>query len=511
MENPFDAVVVPTDGEPKVVDVEKALKEPNLETNGSSSGSSGSSQAETPHLLAHGAIEQAVSGGGEETEQAKPVQTVVVVNGETGANNNKKKKVSTKVDVDASVADDDEDDDEEANMTTVSIADESHATEQTTASNAGESQHGSVATERTSNRGFPSNSSSNQTKLHYTTMAAMATAQTATAAPDDASYDTEGAHVDATTDQSVYEYVVNAYNSSKHKDKMSFVDFYWHESEKQRQAAALQDPESPESVTDSQNETGTSEKPRKTRWICFLQVYVAFMVVACVAVGTVCGGFGLCTMKDSGNSSDESDSSAANNEGNAEDDVPALKKPFFGNFELRRAIDQYLEDPGTVPAVYGTDIAEWDVSQVTDFSHLFSAERNEAVSTFNADLSRWDVSLAENMESMFLGCEEFTGQGLGAWNVSRVTSLLGTFESCTSFDQDLSAWDVSNVEDFSFLFARSGFRGQGVAEWSTVSATNMSYTFFELPLFNADLSGWSTSRLVDMSYMVRAFKVSDGC
>ena len=45
-------------------------------------------------------------------------------------------------------------------------------------------------------------------------------------------------------------------------------------------------------------------------------------------------------------------------------------------------------------------------------------------SNFNANLSRWNVSSAEEMISMFSGCDNFTGKGLEKWNVSNVIKML---------------------------------------------------------------------------------------
>lgn len=141
--------------------------------------------------------------------------------------------------------------------------------------------------------------------------------------------------------------------------------------------------------------------------------------------------------------------------------------------------------------------------QVTDFSDIFSVRRNEKVIDMNEDLGGWNTSNAENMNSMFLGAENFEGKGVAGWDVSKVKTMVGVFESCASFDQDLSSWNTSSLEDFSFAFARSSFSGKGISEWSTSSAFNMSYAFFDAPDFDADLSKWDTSSVVDFSFMVR--------
>ena len=50
-----------------------------------------------------------------------------------------------------------------------------------------------------------------------------------------------------------------------------------------------------------------------------------------------------------------------------------------------------------------------------------------------------------DMWCMFNGCHSFN-QDLSAWDVSQVINVSFMFDDCTSFNQDLSAWDVSQEE-----------------------------------------------------------------
>ena len=61
---------------------------------------------------------------------------------------------------------------------------------------------------------------------------------------------------------------------------------------------------------------------------------------------------------------------------------------------IRKIVDDWLSGGAAKSAVhekYGL-IGNWDVSQVTDLSHLFRAKK-----TFNADLSRWQTSICTTM------------------------------------------------------------------------------------------------------------------
>ena len=63
------------------------------------------------------------------------------------------------------------------------------------------------------------------------------------------------------------------------------------------------------------------------------------------------------------------------------------------------------------------NISSWDVSSVTDMSHMFSGARS-----FNQPLSSWDVSSVTDMNGMFSGARSFNGD-LSTWNVSSVTDM----------------------------------------------------------------------------------------
>jgi len=71
--------------------------------------------------------------------------------------------------------------------------------------------------------------------------------------------------------------------------------------------------------------------------------------------------------------------------------------------------------------------------------------------SFNGDLSSWDVSSVINMGEMFRGALSFN-QDLSSWDVSSVTNMLWMFSSATSFNGDLSSWDVSSVTTMREMF-----------------------------------------------------------
>ncbi|GAB5407647.1 MAG: hypothetical protein BalsKO_00120 [Balneolaceae bacterium] len=103
-------------------------------------------------------------------------------------------------------------------------------------------------------------------------------------------------------------------------------------------------------------------------------------------------------------------------------------------------------------------------SGITDMSFMFNG-----ASSFNEDVSSWDVSNVTTMFLLFTGASSFNGD-VSKWDVSNVVNMGNVFQQASSFNGNVSAWDVS-------------------------SATNMYQMFFLATAFNQDLSSWCVSNL----------------
>jgi len=177
---------------------------------------------------------------------------------------------------------------------------------------------------------------------------------------------------------------------------------------------------------------------------------------------------------------------------------------FSGNTELYNAVGTWCTSPASIEATYGL-IGDWCFdSSVTSMGSLFMS-----CSSFNEDISRWDVSSVTNMDWMFMGCATFN-QPL-PWTVTSLTSADGMFQSCWAFNQPLSGWDVSSMINMSGMFSDAKAFNQDLSSWDVSSVTNMSWMFNNAIAFNQPLSAWATkvSSVTNMYGMFRTASAFD--
>jgi len=161
--------------------------------------------------------------------------------------------------------------------------------------------------------------------------------------------------------------------------------------------------------------------------------------------------------------------------------------------ELQTAVDLWVSDNATALSTYG-EINTWDVSLITDMSGLFKD------TSFNDDISNWNVSNVATMFEMFRYNSSFN-QDISSWDVSSVTSMQKMFRAAGSFTSDLSGWDVSSVTDMTAMFQSAGSFTSDLSGWNVANVTGMEYMFFGAVNFNGDLSSWDVSSVSDMQYM----------
>jgi surface protein len=121
------------------------------------------------------------------------------------------------------------------------------------------------------------------------------------------------------------------------------------------------------------------------------------------------------------------------------------------------------------------------------------------MSSFNYDISGWDVSNVVNMSQTFRSIQGVVmpfNQDISGWNVSNVTNMYRMFWQNKAFNQDISSWDVSNVTNMSEMFRENTAFDQNLGSWNITNVTNMTNMFNNSVLstsnYDNTLIGWAS-------------------
>lgn len=128
-----------------------------------------------------------------------------------------------------------------------------------------------------------------------------------------------------------------------------------------------------------------------------------------------------------------------------------IKSHLFYSFqnsdELKHAVSLYLEDETKERAIlnYG-HISLWDVKRIRNMAYLFYFEKEEdeimdIIKSFGPFDPRF-IDEENFMEERTLNFNE----DISSWNISNVENMEGAFKFCVNFNQDLSNWDLSHIE-----------------------------------------------------------------
>ena len=154
----------------------------------------------------------------------------------------------------------------------------------------------------------------------------------------------------------------------------------------------------------------------------------------------------------------------------------------------------------------GIKLYDVDTSLITDMSELFYKSSRKDFE----GIEDWDVSNVEDMSYMFayMSYDSFEShskakfnRNLNNWNVSKVKHMSFMFYYCNDFNQPLDKWDVSNVEDMFRMFDNCKKFNQPLNSWNVSNVTNMSGMFQVAESFNQPLDKWDVSKVTTMRAM----------
>ncbi len=144
-------------------------------------------------------------------------------------------------------------------------------------------------------------------------------------------------------------------------------------------------------------------------------------------------------------------------------------------------------------SIYLGDI---DTSKITDMSELFKDSDRKNFS----GIENWDVSNVQNMSFMFAYVKSFN-QDISKWDVSNVENMEGMFAFTKAFNQPIGDWDVSNVENMQDMFAFTKAFNQPIGDWDVSNVENMQGMFYRAIAFNQPIGSWNVSNVKNMQGM----------
>ncbi len=115
------------------------------------------------------------------------------------------------------------------------------------------------------------------------------------------------------------------------------------------------------------------------------------------------------------------------------------------------------------------------------------------------------TSLVTNMDALFYQKTSFD-QNISSWDISNVTTMNEMFRSADLFNQDISNWDTSSVNSMRQLFQRALSFNQNLGDWNTSQVIDMYGIFWGAREFNSNINSWDVSNVTNFR---RAFAVTD--
>jgi surface protein len=124
----------------------------------------------------------------------------------------------------------------------------------------------------------------------------------------------------------------------------------------------------------------------------------------------------------------------------------------------------------------------------------------EIAQTYGYPINKWDVSNLQDLSFIFCDVQAFN-EDISSWNVSNATRMVGMFAFASDFNQDLSCWIVSNVTNMANMFVFANAFNHNLSSWNVSNVTNMNYMFYSAASFNQNLSNWNVSKVTNMGSM----------
>ena len=115
-------------------------------------------------------------------------------------------------------------------------------------------------------------------------------------------------------------------------------------------------------------------------------------------------------------------------------------------------------------------------------------------------VDQWGEIQWQSFERMFASTKDLTFNATDTPKLDSVISMEFVFYSSAEFNDDISAWDTSNVTDMTSMFQRATSFNSDISAWNTSNVIRMSSMFDSASSFNSDISAWDFSSIISSGF-----------
>ena len=164
--------------------------------------------------------------------------------------------------------------------------------------------------------------------------------------------------------------------------------------------------------------------------------------------------------------------------------------------------------PGVKDITITGSIQGWSFGASSCDYNTGSGDRNKLLEISNWGSTPMRLDSPTEKDYYFCNADNLVITATGGPNLSATESLKGAFMGTDNFNSSIANWDVSNIEDMSYMFYSASKFNQPLNAWGnkTSNVTNMQYMFSKSPwigagTFNQSLTSWNTGSVTNMENM----------